>query len=102
MRAIKAFNQNLQAVLGSGMMTMEAGKTYREKEANCARNGFHCAENPLCALGYYSGMNSRFFIVEAGGDINQDGNGTRISCTELTLIKEITRIQLAALACEYC
>ena len=52
MRTIKAFNQNLQAVLGSGMMTMEAGKTYREKEANCARNGFHCAENPLCTLGY--------------------------------------------------
>lgn len=101
MRAIKAFNRNLQATLGSGMMTMEAGKTYREKEAKCAHNGFHCAENPLCALGYYNNMDSRFFIVEAGGDINQDGNGTRISCTELTLIKEITRIQLAALACEY-
>ena len=101
MRAIKAFNRNLQATLGSGVMTMEAGKTYREKEAKCAHNGFHCAENPLCALGYYNNMDSRFFIVEAGGDINQDGNGTRISCTELTLIKEITRIQLAALACEY-
>ena len=85
MRAIKAFNRNLQATLGSGVMTMEAGKTYREKEAKCAHNGFHCAENPLCALGYYNNMDSRFFIVEAGGDINQDGNGTRISCTELTL-----------------
>ena len=36
MRAIKAFNWNLQATLGSGAMTMEAGKTYREKE-----NGAH-------------------------------------------------------------
>jgi hypothetical protein len=33
MRAIKAFNRNLQATLGSGVMTMEAGKTYREKRS---------------------------------------------------------------------
>lgn len=101
MLAVKAFNSNLQATLGKGTVTMEAGKTYEEKEAKCAHNGYHCAEDPLCALGYYNKMDSRFFIVEAGGDINQDGCGTRISCTRLTLIKEITRIQLAALACEY-
>lgn len=101
MKAIKAFNSDLCATLGKGVMQYEPGKTYKESEAKCARNGFHCAENPLCALGYYSGLNSRFFIVEAGGEVNQDGNGTRISCTEITLLKEITRIQLAALACEY-
>lgn len=101
MKAIKAFNSDLCATLGKGVMQYEPGKTYRESEAKCARNGFHCAENPLCALGYYSSLDSRFFIVEAGGEVNQDGNGTRISCTEITLLKEITRIQLAALACEY-
>ena len=101
MRAIKAFNRNLQATLGSGVMTMEAGKTYREKEAKCAHNGFHCAENPCVHSDTITIWIPWFFIVEAGGDINQDRNGTRISCTELTLIKEITRIQLAALACEY-
>ncbi len=101
MIAIKAFNKDLQATLGQGIVTMEPGKTYEEKTAKCARNGYHCAENPLCALGYYNSMDSRFFIVEAGGDINQDGYGTRISCTKLTLKKEITRLQLAVLACEY-
>ena len=25
-------------------------------EANCAHNGFHCAENPLDCLSYYSDM----------------------------------------------
>ena len=101
MRAVKAFNKYLQATRGKGTFSMEPGKTYEETEAKCAHNGFHCAENPLCALGYYNSMDSRFFIVEAGGDINQDGYGTRISCTKLTLLKEITRIQLAMLACEY-
>ena len=101
MRAIKAFDSQLCATQGKGIMQYELGKTYKEAEAKCAHNGFHCAENPLCALGYYEGMSSRFFIVEAGGEINQDGNGTRISCTEITLLKEITRLQLAALACEY-
>lgn len=60
MKAIKAFNSDLCATLGKGVMQYEPGKTYKESEAKCARNGFHCAENPLCALGYYSGLNSRF------------------------------------------
>lgn len=101
MLAYKGFNSRLQAVFGKGTMQFEQGKTYEEDECKCARNGFHCAENPLCALGYYSGMDARFFIVEAGGDINQDGIGSRISCTKLTLLKEIDRIALAAHACLY-
>lgn len=101
MLAYKAFNSDLQARLGKGTFQFEPGRTYEEKECKCAHNGFHCAENPLCVLTYYNGMNDRFFIVEAAGDINQDGYGSRISCTRLTLKKEITRLQLAALACEY-
>lgn len=101
MLAYKGFNSKLQAIMGSGRFQFEPGKTYEEQECKCARNGFHCAENPLCVLTYYNGMDDRYFIVEAAGDINQDGTGSRISCTRLTLKKEITRIQLAALACEY-
>lgn len=101
MLAYKAFNSDLQARLGSGQFQFEPGKIYEEKECKCAHNGFHCAENPLCVLTYYHGMDDRFFIVEAAGDINQDGYGSRISCTRLTLKKEITRLQLATLGCEY-
>lgn len=101
MIAYKAFNKNLQATMGRGIFQFEAGKTYEEKECKCAKNGFHCAENPLCTLDYYSGMDTRFFIVEASGDINQDGNGSRISCTELTLKKEISRVTLAMLGIDY-
>lgn len=101
MLAYKAFNSKLQATMGKGIFQFEAGKTYEEDECKCARNGFHCAENPLCALSYYSGMDTRFFIVKAEGDINQDGTGSRISCTKLTLVKEIDRIKLAVYACLY-
>ena len=101
MLAYKGFNSKLQATMGNGVFQFKQGQTYEESECKCAHNGFHCAENPLCALGYYRGMSSRFFIVEAAGDINQDGNGSRISCTKLTLLKEIDRIKLAAHACMY-
>lgn len=101
MLAYKGFNSKLQATMGKGTYQFEPGHTYEESKCKCATNGFHCAENPLCALSYYSVMNARFFIVEAAGDINQDGKGSRISCTKITLIREITRIQIATMACNY-
>lgn len=101
MLAFKGFTSSLTATLGKGIFQFEPGKTYEENECKCARNGFHCAEDPLCALGYYDNMNSRFFIVKAEGDINQDGVDSRISCTKITLMKEISRIELAAYACRY-
>lgn len=101
MIAFKGFNRHLQATRGEGIFQFEPGKTYEEAECKCAHNGFHCAEEPLCALSYYDGPDDRYFIVKAEGDINQDGNGSRISCTKLTLIKEITRLELAVYACRY-
>lgn len=101
MLAFKGFNKDLQATLGKGTYQFKPNKTYTETECKCASTGFHCAENPLCALSYYSGLESRYFIVKAEGDINQDGNGSRISCTKITLLKEISRIELAAYGCKY-
>lgn len=101
MLAYKAFNNKLQATMGKGTFQFEPGKTYEEEECKCARNGFHCAENPLCTLTYYDEKETRFFIVKAEGEIHQDGSGSRISCTKITLVKEIDRIKLAAHACIY-
>lgn len=101
MIAYKAFNKNLEATMGRGTYKFEAGKTYEETECKCARNGYHCAENPLCCLTYYSEKDARYFIVKAEGEVNQDGYDSRISCTKLTLLKELNRIELAAHACRY-
>ena len=61
------------------------------EKANCRENGFHCAENPLDCLSYYSSLeHSEYYIVNAGGDIDEDEHDSKIACTELTVIKRLT------------
>ena len=60
-------------------------------KANCRANGFHCAENPLDCLSYYPDMNqAEYYIVEAGGDIDEDEWDSKIACTHLNIIKQLT------------
>ena len=67
------------------------GKNVTEK-ADCGEKGFHCAENPLDCLTYYSDMDrSEYYIVNAGGDMDEDGMDTRISCTEITVLKRLSK-----------
>lgn len=101
MIAYKGFTSDLTARMGRGTYQFEVGRKEITKEANCASNGFHCAENPLDVLNYYSLPTDRFFIVKAEGDIHEDACGSRISCTELTPVKEISREGLALHGCDY-
>lgn len=65
------------------------------EKANCAQNGFHAAEDPLDCLSYYPDIeNSVYWMCEAGGDIDEDGNDSKISCTRLELLKEIDITEL--------
>ena len=62
-----------------------------EPEANCVQNGWHAAEDPLDCLTYYPDeKNSEFWVCEAAGDIDEDGHDSKISCTHLTLIKQLS------------
>ena len=71
-------------------------------EANCAHNGFHCAENPLDCLSYYSDMeHSEYYLVQPGGDIDEDEHDSKIACTELTIIKKLEREQFFLHALAY-
>lgn len=64
----------------------------KTEKANCRQNGFHCAENPLDCLTYYSNLDqAEYYIVNAGGDMDEDGDDTKISCTELTILKRLTK-----------
>lgn len=100
MLAYKGFNQDLVCTMGKGSYQYEVGKTYKENEAKCVRNGFHCVEEPIEVLRWYSGKNARFCIVKAEGDINEDGDD-KISCTEMTIVREVTLQQLGALECKW-
>lgn len=100
MIAYKGFNKNLACTLGSGIFQYEIGKTYTESEAKCANTGFHCVEEPIEVRCWYSEPGSRYCIVKASGDVNEDGSD-KISCTEMTILKEISLQQLGALECKW-
>lgn len=98
MIAFKGFNKELRSVFGDGKektCQFHSGETKKVEESKTVRCGFHCCENPFGCLAYYSldGRN-RFFKVEAGGSIDEDATG-RIACTEITLLEELTPVQLA-------
>jgi len=62
------------------------------EKAKAAGYGFHCAEDPLDCLTYYGNMDTAdYYLVDAGGDVNEDGRDTKIACTELTIIKKLTK-----------
>jgi hypothetical protein len=87
MIAYKAFEPGL--ICRGYQFVMGLNQTER---ANCRANGFHCAENPLDCLSYYPDMaKSEFYLVKTGGDIDEDGDDTKIACTELAIIRKLTQ-----------
>lgn len=71
-------------------------------KANCAKNGFHCAENPLDCLSYYPNWNNaEYWIVEAGGDIDEDDKDSKISCTRMKLIRKMSIKDFVAESLKY-
>ena len=86
MIAYKGFQKDLKC---RGFQFQEYGINETEK-ANCRQNGFHCAENPLDCLCYYPNWkNSAYYIVDASGDLDEDGEDSKISCTKMRLLKKI-------------
>lgn len=84
--AYKAMDKNMQC---RGKQ-YEVGKTYHEDKADCCHAGMHACENPLDVLHYYPLKDSPcFFEVECGGNVDKSGNGSKLSCTELTVKGEV-------------
>ena len=82
MIAYKGFNPGLICIGYQFIM----GKNVTEK-ANCRENGFHCAENPLDCLTYYPDMDkSEYYVVNAGGDLDEDGEDSKISCNRFWIL----------------
>ena len=102
MIAYKGFHRDLTCTMGRGVFQFHEGETVREDASKCARSGFHCAEDPLDCFSYYPpGGGNRYFQVEAGGSLDEDGRDSKIACTELTLVRELTVRQMVALGMMY-
>ncbi len=98
MIAYKGFHKDLTC---RGMKFHE-GKWSSEKEANCVRNGFHCASDPLDCLTYYPDWDeSVYYIVQAEGDIDEDGSDTKIACTRIKPLHKLTRYEFVCEAMVY-
>lgn len=79
-----------------------ADKVNETDKANCAANGFHCAEDPLDCLTYYpSFKNAEFWIVKAFGDVDEDDRDSKISCTKMEFMKKLTLSEFVAEALKY-
>ena len=72
-----------------------------EPEANCVRNGLHAAKNPLDCLTYYDWDSSVCYVVEIGGDIDEDAVDSKVSCTRIRLDRQLNLSQFVAHACWY-
>ena len=101
MKAYKGFTKDLRATLGKGR-SYKANELVKESSSKCARTGLHCAENPLDCFTYYGlCANNVFWLVEAGGSMDEDGSDSKIACTEMKLVKELSIKELAGHAMMY-
>ena len=90
MLAYKGFEKGL--ICRGYQFTM--GKNVTD-QANCQRNGFHCAANPLDCLYHYPNIyTSEYYLVKAEGDLDEDAYDSKISCTELTILRRLDVEQL--------
>ncbi|MCR5337588.1 MAG: hypothetical protein K6E75_03430 [Lachnospiraceae bacterium] len=103
MKAFKGFSPDLTSRLGDGKKencTFRPGETKEVESSKTVRSGFHCCENPFECLRYYTLGTDRFFEVEAKGDIDEDED-ERIACTKITLVKELTKLDMALAGMTY-
>ncbi len=98
MKAFKGFKTDLTC-MGYQFREDEVNRT---KEANCVRNGFHCAENPLDCFCYYPNWRkSVYYEVDASGDLDEDAVDSKISCTALRLKRRLSLEQMLLEAAIY-
>lgn len=100
--AYKAFDKDLSCTSGGNRFQYQSHIWNEEPEANCRKNGFHCAENPLDCFTYYPCWTEAvYYMVLADGDINEDGHDSKISCTRMKLIKPLTLEEWIAHSLKY-
>lgn len=100
--AYKAFDPDLSCTSGGHRFQYKIGIWNQEPAADCAKRGFHCAENPLDCLSYYRCWeHAVYYMVLADEDIDEDGQDSKISCTRLKLIKRLNLEEFIAHSLRY-
>ena len=80
----------------------QVGKTYEHNgDVEACRSGFHACEYPLDVFGYYAPTESRFAIVEQGGNLARHGSDSKIASSRISIKAEIDLPGLIKAAIEY-
>ena len=89
-RAYKAFDQNMQC---RGFQ-FDVGQTYEhDGPVKACESGFHACENPLDVWSYYP-LDSRYAVVELGGDVSRHDGDSKIAAARITISAEIALPQI--------
>jgi len=96
--AYKAFDKDLKC---RGFQ-YEIGKTYEHAgKVLACESGFHACENPLDMWTYYPVTDSRFCVVELSGELNREGQDSKIASGRITVKAEIGIPQIVTNAIEF-
>ena len=88
--AYKAFDKNMQC---RGFQ-FEVGAHYEHNgKVEPCKSGFHACKNPLDVWNYYP-INSRYAIVEIAGDVVDSGSDSKVACSNISIVQEITLTEL--------
>ncbi|MDD4600755.1 MAG: hypothetical protein PHQ46_06825 [Negativicutes bacterium] len=85
MKGYKGYDKNLQC----RNFQYGVGQEYKEETAKACEAGFHFCENPLDVFSYYPPASSRYTEVEGSGDVDRDGQDSKIACTHIRIGAEI-------------
>lgn len=87
MKAYKAFEKGLVC----RRYQYKEGELHTTEKASCARSGFHAALCPLDCLHYYPNFaKSEFCIVDVGGDVDEDALDSKITGTEMRIVRRLS------------
>ena len=85
MKSYKGFDKDLKC---RGFQ-YAIGKEYSGQKPKAGEVGFHACEMPLDVLGYYPPSSSRYCVVEQSGDIDRDGEDSKIASEKIKINAEI-------------
>ena len=90
LRAYKAFDKSLKC---RGFQ-FEVGQTYEhDGKVSACESGFHACENPFDVWSYYP-LDSRYAVVELGGDVSRHDDDSKIAAARITISAEIALPQI--------
>ena len=97
MKCFKGFEKDLKC----RDFQYEEGKEFHAEKADCCNDGFHACEYPLDCFAYYDPAHNVFHEVELSGEMNKDGNDTKVCATDIKIGARISIAGLVKAAIEF-